>query len=423
MIGSGDAACLAALAARVGHAPPFSGDELALITSLTITHARDLTPIRGCTDLAHLRIVASELDDLDALSDLAALEHLEIQCTKLGSMLGANPAKLARIDLLFTSVRQAVYLLGTEHWKRGTLVGNPWEDRSWSALTNELEHGRMLVDCSSTVDWHECCQLWERLGACSGELAGDYGLLVRPGIPTLTENIYDALQVVPGTGRSALREPDMTIEKLFSRYARRVEAPDLSRLNATRILGSSRDVLQWIHESSLSAEDKAALERFVNRFPTVVFYRATEAAIRRTEKAFDRALTSAHRALRETLDGWSPRGARPPVRFDRFERWSPREEAVGSMSYQLGLREHGADTRQAMRAAGFTIVGLSVESPQSTLAIRDDDDPAVYEYSEEDVLDALSENRDVRTSIRPVFRSYAAMLGHIVAILPSPPSG
>jgi hypothetical protein len=120
--------------------------------------------------------------------------------------------------------------------------------------------------------------------------------------------------------------------------------------------------------------------------------------------------------MRETIDGWWPLGISPPVQFDAFEQSSPREDRVSSYSYYLGLRQHGEDQRKKMLSAGFIVVGWSSQDPISALAIRLDNDPTVYEYSPDDITDAISRKRDVSRSIYPVFRSYAAMLGHVLAI-------
>lgn len=416
MSDSDDPACLAALAAAVGHAAPFSDDELAAIRSLTVTHARDISPIARCTSLEHLRIVASELDDLLALEDVESVVHLEIHATRLGRILGLLPSKLRRIDVLFSSMHDGMALLGAPPGWNGTLVGCPWDEPSRRALDQQLDAGHIVADLGSRGDWEECRLLWERLGACSGEVAGDYGLIVRPGIPTLTANTYDAIRVPTGVASNELHASDVSLAKIFSTFTDRIDAPDLSDLAATRVLGRSSHAVEWIASSALPATDKAALNSFVSRFPEVVFYRATKAANDRKEKAFTQRLPDGYRAMRETIDGWFPRGVCPPVRFDAFEQPSPREDRVGRYTYYLGLRDHGEDQREAMFKAGFIIVGWSKENPVSALAIRLDGDPTVYEYSPEDVMDAISEGRDVNTAAYPVFPSYAAMLGHVVSI-------
>lgn len=416
MSDSEDPACVAALAAAIGHDAPFSDEELSRVRSLTITHARDVSPIAGCTGLEHLRIVASELDDLLALEDVESVAHLEIHATRLGRILGLLPSKLRRIDVLFSSMHDGMALLGAPPGWQGTLVGCPWDKSSRRALGQQLDAGHIAADLGARGDWEECRLLWERLGACSGEIAGDYGLIVRPGIPALTKNTYDAIRVPTGVASNELHASDVSLAKLFSTFADRIEAPDLSELAATRTFGRSGQAVEWIASSALAPADKSALSTFVSRFPDVVFYRVTKAANDRKEKAFTQRLPDGYRAMRETIDGWFPQGMCPPVRFDAFEQPSPRQDRIGHYTYFLGLRDHGEDQRDAMLTAGFIIVGWSKESPVSALAIRLDGDPAVYEYSPEDIMDAISEGRSVNTSTYPVFRSYAAMLGHVASI-------
>lgn len=411
-----DDPCLIALAAEIGHAPPFSAKELAKLKSLTITHAKDLAPIEGCVGLKHLRLVACELEDLMALSEWESLNHLEIHCSRIDDVLGVPARTLTQIDVLFSSVNDVTYLLGAKLGWQGTLVGNPWSDTSRGALTEQLDNGDITVDIGSKADWQECRDLWKRLEACSGELAGDSGLIVRPGLPKLTKNTYDGIVVDTGAARSALNEDEVTIEGLFKEYEALIGAPDLAELAASRELGRTDEATEWIAKSALPAPDKKALKSFVSRFPKMVFYRVTKDANDRKERLFELKFPKWYRTMRETLDGWWPLGMCPPVQFDEFEDSSPRGDRLSSLSYHLGLRFHGDDEKEAMLKAKFVVVGYSKEAPFSALAIRLDDDPTVYEFSPEDISDLLSEGGDVKKSMYPVFRSYAAMLGHVKSI-------
>jgi len=415
---SADPACLAALAAQLGHAPPFSEQELAAVKSLTIKHARDLSAIAGCTGLEHLRLLACELEDLYALEEIASIIHLEILCSRLGRTSGLDPSALQRVEVLFSSLTEGSNFQGAALGWQGTFIGSPLNDRTRGVLNELLENGFDLIDCGSERDWKECRELHDRLGACSGALGDNYGLLVRPGIPTLTKNDFDAIRVITGTARSALQDPDVTLEKLFTQHADQIEAPDLSVLAAEKILGYSKDAKQWIAESSLPDPDKAALDSFVTRFRKMVFYRFTRSGTERREKRLQLRLPDQFRAMHETIGGWWPQEAlAPPVQFDAFEdSASPRADRVKSCTYYLGYRNHGADQREEMLKAGFIVIGWSKQDPISALAIRLDADTTVYEYSPEDIMDAISDGEAVTESMYPVFRSYAAMLGHIQAI-------
>src|SRR6185436_11644963 len=348
---TGDAACLAALAAQIGHPPPFDGAELAAVAALTVVHPRDLAPIEGCTGLRHLRIIAGELEDLLVLDQMAELAHLELHATRIGALLGAAACqRLERVDVLFTSLEDAGDLLGIAAWRRGVVVGNPWNDDSWGALQREAERPDMFFELSPEPDWKLTRQLWQRAEACCGRV--DTSLLVRPGLPVHTQNTYDALRVTMGTVGHVLEGADFSLAKVFQDYRSRIEAPDLSELAASRTLGSAADARGWIAASALPESDQGALDRFVQRFP-VTFYRASEAAIDRAARDLGVELPPRYRALCAALDGWMPLQRCPPVRFDRFEGGSPRAERVGALTYDLGLRRAGADTRDALREAGF----------------------------------------------------------------------
>lgn len=418
MTDSADPACLAALTAQIGHAPPFSEQELASVTSLAIKHARDLSAIARCTGLEHLRLLACELEDLYALEEITSITHLEILCSRVSTISGLDPSVLQRADVLFSSLTAGSNLQGGALEWRGSFIGSPLDDRTRGVLNELLENGFNLIDCGSERDWKECRELYERLGACSGVLGDNYGLLVRPGIPMLTKNDYDAIGVIAGTARSALNDPNVTLEKLFTQHADTIEAPDLSLLAAEKTLGYSKDAKQWIAGSTLPEADQASLDQFVTRFRKMVFYRFASSANERREKRLQLRLPEQYRAMRETIAGWWPQEAlAPPVQFDAFEESaSPRADRVKSLTYYIGYRPHGADQREQMLKAGFIVIGWSKQEPISALALRLDADTTVYEYSPEDIMDAISDGEDVTKSMYPVFRSYAAMLGHVQAI-------
>jgi hypothetical protein len=413
-----DAGCLAALAATLRHEAPFSDEELAAIESLTVTHARALEPLAACTGLRRLRVIASEVEDFQFCSALTELTHLEVHSSIVQSLLGlAFCSKLERVDLLFTSVAEGRHLFGAPAWRRGTLVGNPWNQLSWDTLQEAASWPGVLIELSTTQEWKRTCQLWEKAQACSGVIAG-LDLVVRPGLPRLTANTYDALQVGAALPR-ALRSPTFTLEALFRDRHDRVDAPDLTPLAHVHELGFHDDALRWIAESALPADDQSALTTFVKHFPSVIFYRtsaeASAALVREGE------LPTWYPAMLAALDGWMPAHRRPPVRFAAFERSSsPRASRAATLTYHLGLREHSDDeTGEALRAAGFVALGLAMEDPELLLAFRSDGDRTIYEYHDGDVRDAVSEGRDVSTSIYPAFRSYASMLGSIASLHPA----
>jgi hypothetical protein len=250
-------------------------------------------------------------------------------------------------------------------------------------------------------------------------LGGRYSLVVRPGLPRFTSNAFDALALQSETVDSALRAEDFTLEGLFQRRADRVVAPDLGAIAAWRTVGHADDARRWIAGSTLDGDDKAALLRFVERFPQLVYYRLAEPAIERMEKNNEAPLPASYRELQKTLASWFPHllPYQAPVRLGALPGGTPRGDRVDSISYMLGLRGYSSEQEAVLKAGGFFIIGLSVEQPQSTLALRAKDG-GIYEYSEEDLIDAMLDERPIEGVMYRTFPSYAAMLDRVVAVLP-----
>ncbi len=107
-------------------------------------------------------------------------------------------------------------------------------------------------------------------------------------------------------------------------------------------------------------------------------------------------------------------------------RGLPREAEGANAEYWIVT--HGAPVgRATFRRNGMAGKGLSRGFEPSTRArwrcgapVREAAFAAPREliYVHEDVSDAISEGRDVSTSIYPAFRSYASMLGHIASLHP-----
>lgn len=410
----GDPGCRAALSAAVGHAPPFQDAELSALQELVVTHARDIKPLAACTGLKRLRFVACELSNIQALKKMPLLEHLEVYATKLESLGGASYCeRLERVDVVYSSLDDCADLLGIESWNRGTVIANHCSEIGWRALVEDADAGRNLGELSDEYDWTVTQQLWGRGEACVGYVGRGHSFVVRPGLPQLTANVFDALRLMPSSVAHELRQPGFTLAKLFAERAKRIEVPDLVALANARTLGKTDAALGWIAQSSLPAEERDLLGRFVRRFPKLVFYRWNGDNV-------DTSMPAWYRTLQTTLDGWMPHRV-STVKFDAFESWSPRGDRVSSIPYSLGPREHGNDgSKELLEKAGFAIIGLSEDGVTSTLALRTDGiDRRIYEYCHEDILDAMAERKDVARSIQPVFKSYAAMLSHIALVQPA----
>ncbi len=407
-----DAACLSALGEALGHGPPFRDAELSGLQSLTVTGAQSLDGLQACVGLTHLRIIGSEIDGLAACGAMPALAHLEVIATRIGSLEGASScAELARVDLLYTSLTTAADLLALRALRCGAIFGNPWDDQCWLNLRAAAEAG-LLIDLPAEFDWKTTRQLWEGHGLCWGPIADMMPMVVRPGLPMLTSNAYDAIALA--FIRHELNQPDFSVGKLFGEYAGLIACPDVSERTSYRTLGRVADARDWIAGSALRDDDRAALSRFAGRFPTVTFYRVSQARLDIEASHDAYALPDWFLELRRTLDGWLPRPPFIPVRFG--------DGAHGSLSgraFYLAQYGHGAEEEAALVAAGFVNIGLAVDDPRIFLAMQlNGEDRRIYVYDVLDAGRAVHEGRDPTPCFTPVAASCFELLDQVVALLP-----
>ena len=407
-----DAACLSALGEALGHGPPFSDAELGTLRSLTVTGARSLEGLEACSGLTHLRVIGSEFDGLAVCGAMSALAHLEVIATRIGTLAGVSScAGLERVDLLHTSLTSAADLLGLGSLRCGALFGNPWDDQSWAALQAAAASG-LLIDLPAELDWKTTRDIWEGHGLCWGPVPDVMSMVVRPGMPTLTENAFDALSLT--SVRHEMRQPGFGPTKLFEEYAQLVICPDLSERAAYRTLGRSEDVLGWIANSPLPADDQVALSRFVRRFPGVTFYALGQARIDLETSHETYTLPQWFVDLRRTLESWLPRPPFIPVRFGEGGHFS-----VAGREFYLAQYGHGADEDEALTAAGFINIGLAVDDPRIFLAMQlNGEDRQIYTYDVLDAGRAIYEKRDPLPYFTPVADSYFELLDRVVALVP-----
>jgi hypothetical protein len=143
------------------------------VTAETFVGVRDLDAVRGRTDLRRLRIVASELPDLDALEDLE-LTHLELVACRIGDPSGWHGCD--RVDLVFTVVEGVPVELFC--WPRGHVVGLPHPQGGRDFPLTAVPD----ADTMTEHERREAVLSWERDGLLPGAVAGGGRLLVRPGI-------------------------------------------------------------------------------------------------------------------------------------------------------------------------------------------------------------------------------------------------
>ena len=184
-------------------------------------------------------------------------------------------------------------------------------------------------------------------------------------------------------------------------------------------LGSAADAHKWVTGSSLPQSTQAPLLRFIHRFPTLAFYRQDAVKLDALEETKGVTFPRWLREIRQTLAFVMP-GYFVSVRFD--ECLNPYLDHLGNLWYTLGLRGYANnEDRDLLESVGDirpVPIGEEMDSGISTLAINlaDTDDQRVYEFTLEDLYDNRSDGKPLNKSIFEMFDSYAAMLGHVVAI-------
>ncbi len=108
------------------------------------------------------------------------------------------------------------------------------------------------------------------------------------------------------------------------------------------------------------------------------------------------------------------------VRFDDFDQLGPRSDTLDRIWYAIELDGYRDDEQRELfldQAASYPI-GQWPHTDRSFLAIHtaDLDDPRIYEFAAQDLLDNVLDGGAARDSVYPAFDSYARMLSHIIEV-------
>jgi hypothetical protein len=181
--------------------------------------------------------------------------------------------------------------------------------------------------------------------------------------------------------------------------------------------GSLQDAMNWINASSLSVQDKQVLTRFVNRFPNMIFYKEDDAALDQVEQNENVTLPAEIRNIRKTVAYVNP-DERIVFQVERFDKWSPRQDAVKEIWYRFGMIGYSDDEeRELLDPEKLFPIAEAWRTGRSSLAIKlDHADTNIYEYNQQDLWDNVSEEKPISASIRSVFSSYTILIDSITAL-------
>lgn len=187
------------------------------------------------------------------------------------------------------------------------------------------------------------------------------------------------------------------------------------------VVGTAAEARAWIAAAKLPAPDRAALVRFVDRFPSLAFYRETDATIARHERAAGLGFPAWFKAIRGALAGVHGTPGRVRIWFRGFGvDDSPREDVAHELAYTLAPPQYGSDERRRLLGEACTALPIAIDARggRSTLCIGLDrsNKTEIYDCCEEDLRDNEAAGRSPDASFYRAFDTYRSMLHHIVAV-------
>lgn len=197
-------------------------------------------------------------------------------------------------------------------------------------------------------------------------------------------------------------------------------ALDVFDYPAHRVMGSAEQARGWIDQSSLDPSAKVAMRSFVDRFPTITFYRDSAALLNYLERRNEVTLPHWLREVRQTLSGPAPE---IEVRFDDFDHLGPTSDDVAEdgflencySDHSFGYLEDEQRTLFVDGAGCYPILSATTGS-RHLLAVNllSPDDERILSFCDEDIMDARYDGKPGTVSVYPAFDSYPRMLSRIV---------
>lgn len=416
----------AALERALGHPPPFTDGECTSFDgTLTVWRAESLEGVERCERLTGLEVFASDVPSLEPLGGLKRLRALRTFCCSLDDLNGVTGCpSLEEVELIYAWAENMAPLLELPRLMRGQFVGCPWLPESWSEIRPQLltlrhpdQTGPPVLGFSSEADWRMTREVWERgIDSCFAHYLGR-PLYVRPGIPRIPNTDFDLVMCPRMLLKELIKRDDFSDDSVFGFLlgARDGHSPRNSfNIRAKRAIGNAGNARRWVEESSLGAEDRAALIRFVERFPRSLFYRENDELLDSEEARLNVKLPLDFREIRKTLAFAMPYHI-TEVEFDPFPQWSLPSELANRNWFEIGLRGvDNEDQQSVLDDHGLFPIGAWLPNAITLLAIQVKElgDPRIFSYYPEDIRE---DGRLPKDAIREVAPSYASLMANISA--------
>lgn len=424
-----------AIAQVVAHPEPFSAEELQAVPHLSIWHASDLAELAHCVNLQELAIYASDITDIAFVATLEALEVLKIYAVPLTDIQALAACRhLKQVDLAFTDVPELAPLLHLPDLQQGIVIGNPLADACYHECLPQLRNAsgqaethRMLLG-PDEESWKCTRRLHDRytLPLCYGKLEGARGVTVRPGIPKytpgnvdfVTDDEFDIADLLFDLSFRPDDDREELLQEIFGVAFKK--NPGVRQLNFTpqREIGNQQQALAWIDAADLPTALKAALRRFVERFPSLTYFREPADIITRDAKKAGVTLPTQFLTMRQTLTSVEPH-REALIRFDQETEQKYWEGSA--VWFRLSVTDMSRYDRERLAAQQAKILpygfGTS-EHRDLTLAINvaGGRDARVYAYFPENLDRPELGPPYISKAVNTLFVSYAELFEHIAEV-------
>ncbi len=187
------------------------------------------------------------------------------------------------------------------------------------------------------------------------------------------------------------------------------------------VVGNGEKARMWVKDSALPNTTKAALSSFIDRFPTLTFYREESMWLDSIEGRLQITLPRWFRAIRQTLTFAMP-DHYIWARFHQSQHPHLSDEELRRRWYTVNLIGAPSRSERALleRMQGIRPypIGRDETPGGSTFAINlsDATDQRVFEYGSEFLMEEDLEGNPIEEAVNPMFGSYADMIGHIDAL-------
>lgn len=161
MTATWDPEIIAALELAVGHPAPISDDELARVTHLHVTYARDLRGLDRLPALTLLILTGCDPVPVDKLAGLTGVDSLIINDSGLSSLDGLVGPPLIQLNVAQNLLVDLTPMLALTELIDVNVVGNPLSTASYETVLPALCDRGVMVACSEPADWRRAVRMRE----------------------------------------------------------------------------------------------------------------------------------------------------------------------------------------------------------------------------------------------------------------------